>query len=206
MNRIVQLVLLPLLSSPAWAAITMVQSHGVVVGSATSVTNTFSSNTATHSLLIACIDFDDTSTFGGISDSQGNAFTQFGIEVDNTSAAVKSRCYYSKNIVGGAPKGHNSQLHSRSVRRGLFCSARSKLHRQQYCHFHQLQRNNDNRQRDCVRICLQHCHSHSGNRVHHRFNNQPKCNGAQDSYSRRFLHHFRKPEQLRRWHPHRRYV
>jgi hypothetical protein len=102
MNRIVQLVLLLLMGSPAWAAITMVQYHGVAVGSATSVTNSFSSNTAAGNLLIACTDYEDSVNFVSISDSQGNALIQFGTEVDNTTAGIKSRCYYSKNIVGGA--------------------------------------------------------------------------------------------------------
>lgn len=86
---------------PALAAITMVQSHGVNTSNST-VTNAFVSNTVKGNLIIACVDFGNSTNFVGVTDSQANSFIQIASEVTSSGASIKARCYYAKNIVGGA--------------------------------------------------------------------------------------------------------
>ncbi len=62
---------------------------------------TFGASTVAGNLLIACVSWTNTQNFSSIADTQGNSFTQFGPEV-NSSSGEKARCYYAKNIVGGA--------------------------------------------------------------------------------------------------------
>jgi DnaJ-class molecular chaperone len=59
----------------------------------------FSSNTTAGDLLIAEVDFPNTSTFTSISDSEGNTWTEIGA---TSGVYTASRLYYAKNIKGGA--------------------------------------------------------------------------------------------------------
>ena len=99
MSCILQVILFILMATPLRAAISMVQANQKSMGNVSSVTLPFGSNTAAGNLLIACVSWSNTQNFVSVADSQGNAFTQFGNELDD---GEKARCYYAKNIIGGA--------------------------------------------------------------------------------------------------------
>ena len=84
----------------------------------------FTSVNTSGNLIVAEVDWSNTSNFTSISDSQGNTYTQIGTEQNSASVVVKSRLYYAKNIkagantittvVSGAPSGHELYIHEYS--------------------------------------------------------------------------------------------
>jgi chitodextrinase len=58
-------------------------------------------NTKAGDLIIVEVDWSNGSTFGSLTDDQGNVYTQIGNEQNSSSVQVKSRLFYAKNIKGG---------------------------------------------------------------------------------------------------------
>jgi chitodextrinase len=90
----------------------------------------FTSANQVGDLIIAEVDWTGGGTFTSISDSQGNTYTQVGVEQNSAGVGVKSRLYYAKNIKAGAntvttvvtggPSFHELYIHEYS---GLSTSA-----------------------------------------------------------------------------------
>jgi hypothetical protein len=79
---------------------TFIQANAGTGTGVTTKTVSLGAATLAGDLVVVGIDFQGT-TFGTISDGQGNTFTQVGSQIV-TPGGVKTRLYYARNIPGGA--------------------------------------------------------------------------------------------------------
>ena len=86
----------------ATPAITLSQVTAKQAGAnASSLAISFASATGAGHLIVIGFDYDTSTAFQSITDSQGNIFTQVGSELTSPGGA-RSRFYYARNIKGGA--------------------------------------------------------------------------------------------------------
>jgi hypothetical protein len=103
--RRVRLALLPvglfLVSASAFAQTFVQATAGAAAGAASSFALPFPSNTKAGDLILIGFDFGSNAAFSSIMDSQGNVFTEVGIQLTSPGGS-NSRLYYANNIKGGA--------------------------------------------------------------------------------------------------------
>jgi hypothetical protein len=71
------------------------------LGTPTTLSLAFPSNTQAGDLLLVAFDYDSNATLASLTDSQGNVFTEVGSQLSSPGGGL-SRVYYAKNIKGGA--------------------------------------------------------------------------------------------------------
>jgi centrosomal CEP192-like protein/ASPM-SPD-2-Hydin domain-containing protein len=71
------------------------------LGTPTTLSLAFPSNTQAGDLLLVAFDYDSSSSPTSVTDSQGNVFTEVGSQLNSPGGGL-SRVYYAKNIKGGA--------------------------------------------------------------------------------------------------------